>query len=37
MRGKGNFPQARTDGRGLWARLEARHGLGRAGQSPLHF
>lgn len=37
MRGKRNFHGARTAGRGLWARLEAGHGLGRARQIPLHF
>lgn len=34
MRGKGNCPRARTAGKGLRARLEAGHGLGRAASNP---
>lgn len=32
---RGNFPRARTAGKGLWARLEAGHGLGEPGRAPL--
>lgn len=31
---RGNFPRARTAGKGLWARLEAGHGLGEPGRAP---
>lgn len=30
----GNFPRARTAGKGLWAGLEAGHGLGEPGRAP---